>query len=465
VKKQGIAVLAATMALAMALAPSVQAKVTHKRTIPVTGYQFDVDWANNDLYTGDAATMRRYDLSTGAPETSWSAPSGAIINDVAATTGGVYAAAAGTRALYAFDSDGTPMLQTDANTQNRIGDTRGLVVAKTGAYLVGGGPLLRISVNPFGYPQLAGYWGLNSSANTGWETCSPSPTPPPYCYGGYYGTGAEAGQLSDPRDLDVRENVENTGNFALYVLERRPLPGNGLYDYRVSVFSDEGVPTSFAPQGFLFGGSTVSNAGPGANQLNDPYGIAVDAKRGRIYIADQGNNRVAVYTFGGTFLEAFGWGVDTGANKLQECSFLSRCQAGLTTGALYNPLRVQVDPSNGDLFVSAIGGISEFSFPDGPVRAPKEVDLEAKPKAVKKNDFTILTASLLPCNGTQGEPVVFEKKDGKDWTQVGGKKSADRNCRAKLGTKIKQKTTFRAKSPQTQLYKASVSDPVTVKVK
>jgi len=390
---------------------------------------------------------------------------GALINDVAAGTGGVYAAANVPPALYAFNSNGTSMLQTDANTQNRIVEARGLLVASTGAYLVGAGTLLRISVNPFGYPQLVGAWGLNSHADTGWETCSLSEPPPPHCYGSGNGSGAEAGQIYDARDLAIRENVENTGNFAIFVLERRPLPGNGQYDYRVSLFSDEGVEPRFAPQGFLVGGTSVSNRGPGAGQLDDPYGIALDVARGRIYIADQGNNRVAVYTFGtGQFLQAFGWGVDTGANQLASCTLQSGCQKGLTTGHLYNPVRVQVDPSNGDVYVSHVGGISQFSFADGPVKAPKDVLLIAKPKRVEKNAKTTLTASLLPCLGTQGEPIVFEKKVGDVWKRV-GERAADSNCQAKVSPQVKALTTYRARSPETITFQAGTSKKVKVKVK
>ncbi|MDX6584151.1 MAG: hypothetical protein QOI10_3335 [Solirubrobacterales bacterium] len=464
---QGVVVACALLCASPAIAG---AQATYVRTIPTAGLQFDVDWTNHDIYTGDGATMRRYDLASGGLEATWFAPSGAIINDVAAVTGGVDVAAAGTRRLYGFNSDGTTMVQTDNNTMNRIGDVRGLLVANTGAYLVGNGTLLRISHNPFGYPQLVGAWGLSTHADTGWETCSPSD--PPACLGSSNGDGTKAGQIYDARDLDIRENVENTGSFAIFVLERRPLPGG--YDYRVSVFSDEGVPASFAPQGFVLGGSSVSNQGSGANQLSDPYGIALDVDRGRMYIADQGNHRVDVYTFGGQFLQAFGWGVDTGTNQLESCTFQSGCQAGLPVAQLNNPLRVQVDPSNGDVYVAHLGGISQFSFagtgggdPGGgggsPIKAPKDVLLKAKPKEVEKNAKTTLTASLLPCLGTRGEPIVFEKKTGDKWKRVGGQ-DADSNCRGKVSPKVKEPTQFRARSPETNNFYAGTSSTVKVKV-
>jgi hypothetical protein len=457
----GVMLACALVCATPAVATAAQAP-KYVRTIPVVGLDFDVDWTNKDIYAaGESTTVARYDLVAGGLEKSWSVPVDSIINDVAAVKGGVYVAAAGTRRLYAYNANGTSVLQTDANTQNRIGDVRGMVVANTGAYLVGNpGTILRISANPFGYPQLVGGWGVATNTDAGWQTCSPSQTPPPYCYGSGY-SGEELGKVTDARDLDMRENVEGTGNFALFVLERRPLSGG--YDYRVSVFSDEGVAPSFAPQGFIFGGSSVSNAGSGAGQLSGPHGIALDVKRGRIYIADEGNNRVAVYTFGGQFLQAFGWGVDTGADKLEACTLQSTCQAGLTSGHLYIPRRVQVDPSNGDVYVSHIGGISQFKM-KGSVKAPKDVKLQASPTKVKKNTKTTLTASLLPCKGTQGEPIVFEKKVGNKWKRAGGGK-ADVNCRMKISPKVKAQTTYRARSPETNDFLAGTSKAVTVEVK
>jgi len=458
----------AACALLLALPTIAAAQPTLVRTIPTAGLQFDVDWANNDIYTADSTTLRRYDLAGGGLETSWSAPAGAIINDVAAGTGGVYVAAAGTRRLYAFNADGTSMLQTDVNTQNRIGDVRGLLVASSGAYLVGNpGTLLRIGLNPLGSSQLVGGWGINSHTLAGgWETCAVGD--PPYCISNGY-SGQEVGKVTGAVDLDIRENVENTGNFVLFVLERRPLAGG--YDYRVSTISDEHVPGSFAPQGFTIGGGP-SNAGSGAGQFSDPYGIALDVARGRIYIADQGNNRVAVYTFGGVFVQAFGWGVDTGANQLESCTLQSGCQAGLAAPQLNNPLRVQVDPSTGDIYVSHLGGISQFSYgestgPDGPggaPKAPKDVLLKAKPKKVEEKDETTLTASLLPCRGTQGEPIVFEKKAGDKWKRIGGR-TADGNCGGKVTPKVKETTRYRALSAETNNFQAGTSQTVKVRVR
>jgi hypothetical protein len=66
---QGTVVACALLCACPAIAG---AQATYERTIATTGLAFDVDWTNNDIYTGDSGTtMRRYDLVTGGLETSW----------------------------------------------------------------------------------------------------------------------------------------------------------------------------------------------------------------------------------------------------------------------------------------------------------------------------------------------------------------------------------------------------------
>lgn len=89
--------------------------------------------------------------------------------------------------------------------------------------------------------------------------------------------------------------------------------------------------------------------------------------------------------------------------------------------------------------------------------------LKAKPKEVKENANTTLTASLLPCLGTQREPIVFERKNGSEWKRVGFRE-ADVNCRGKVTTKVKEPTRYRARSPETNNFQAGTSSTVKVKV-
>jgi len=105
--------------------------------------------------------------------------------------------------------------------------------------------------------------------------------------------------------------------------------------------------------------------GEGAEQcglpenLSSQRGLALDYESGRLYVADQANNRVNVFKEDGTFLFAFGWGVDTEAAKLETCTTASGCEAGLAgsgPGQLDKPTKVAVDndpasPSFHDVYV------------------------------------------------------------------------------------------------------------------
>jgi NHL repeat len=100
--------------------------------------------------------------------------------------------------------------------------------------------------------------------------------------------------------------------------------------------------------------SIFGTFGSGAGQTNSPRGIAVDSSNGHLYVADSGNNRIDVFDSSGTFIRAFGWGVDTGAAALQTCTTASTCQQGLAgggAGQLSSPQRIAVDSSSHDVYV------------------------------------------------------------------------------------------------------------------
>jgi len=75
--------------------------------------------------------------------------------------------------------------------------------------------------------------------------------------------------------------------------------------------------------------SIICTNGPGAGECSAPSAVAADGTEGLVYVADSGNARVEVFEADGTFLRAFGWGVDTGASALEVCTAASGCQAGL----------------------------------------------------------------------------------------------------------------------------------------
>lgn len=105
---------------------------------------------------------------------------------------------------------------------------------------------------------------------------------------------------------------------------------------------------------------TFGPQGLGAGQLNNPEAIAVDNATGEVFVADTNNNRVSVFDEDGDFLRAFGWGVDTGAAKLETCTTASGCQAGIggaAGGQFSQPVGIAVDndplsPAYHDIYVS-----------------------------------------------------------------------------------------------------------------
>jgi DNA-binding beta-propeller fold protein YncE len=120
-----------------------------------------------------------------------------------------------------------------------------------------------------------------------------------------------------------------------------------------------------------FADTVVSEAGTGAGRTSNPQGLAVDFETGRLYVADQANNRIDVFGPTGAFLFAFGWGVDTGAPEAQTCTTASSCNAGTAgsgSGQLSAPDAIAVDndpasPSFHDIYVTDFGNrrIEKFS--------------------------------------------------------------------------------------------------------
>jgi NHL repeat len=120
-----------------------------------------------------------------------------------------------------------------------------------------------------------------------------------------------------------------------------------------------------------FADKAISETGGGAGQTKNPRGLAVDFETGRLYVADQGNNRVDVFESSGAFVMAFGWGVDTKANEFQTCTTASTCNAGIAgsgAGQFSAPAAIAVDndplsPSFHDVYVfdQGIGRIAKFN--------------------------------------------------------------------------------------------------------
>jgi hypothetical protein len=94
--------------------------------------------------------------------------------------------------------------------------------------------------------------------------------------------------------------------------------------------------------------------------------IAVNAETGDVYVADKGNRRIEVFKADGEFIEAWGWGVASGAEEMQTCT--AGCLTGLSgegNGQFEAPAAVAVDQATGDVFVldgeRATGVVQVFS--------------------------------------------------------------------------------------------------------
>jgi hypothetical protein len=108
--------------------------------------------------------------------------------------------------------------------------------------------------------------------------------------------------------------------------------------------------------------------GSGAGQCAAPQrigaqrGLAADAESGRLYVADEGNNRIDVFKEDGKFLFAFGWGVADGTtNAPQTCT--TTCFKGISgsgSGQFDRPTSVAVDndpasPSHHAIYIGETG--------------------------------------------------------------------------------------------------------------
>jgi DNA-binding beta-propeller fold protein YncE len=90
-------------------------------------------------------------------------------------------------------------------------------------------------------------------------------------------------------------------------------------------------------------------------------GLAVNDATHDVYVADTGNHRVDEFASTGAFVRAWGWGVATGAAKLEVCA--ANCLTGLSgaePGQFETPTYVTVDdssgsPSKGDVYVADMG--------------------------------------------------------------------------------------------------------------
>jgi hypothetical protein len=99
--------------------------------------------------------------------------------------------------------------------------------------------------------------------------------------------------------------------------------------------------------------SVFGTPGTGAGQLDAPAAVAIDGS-GNIYVGEQTNHRISVFTPGGTFVRAFGRGVLTGGTTAEVCTATTTCQigsAGTGAGELDQAGRGMTVDAAGQLYV------------------------------------------------------------------------------------------------------------------
>jgi DNA-binding beta-propeller fold protein YncE len=162
------------------------------------------------------------------------------------------------------------------------------------------------------YPQTVMGAGINSGYNplgTPFEICygsevAPGGTPP-NCGGEDGYTPAQKGAgFGYPDDI-----AEAPGG--LYVLDA---------EGDVAFVDTTGTPTIT---------NRFGNTGPDA--LKEPFSIVRDPAGGNLYVTDQGNRRIDVFSAAGAFLAAFGYGVRDGADAFQSCGpEIAECHAAVS---------------------------------------------------------------------------------------------------------------------------------------
>ena len=146
----------------------------------------------------------------------------------------------------------------------------------------------------------------------GWDV-DPTVGPPPAFETCTMATNCKSGSLGDTPGQFNQPNSIAVHGTDVYITE--------TIGGRVDQFTTAGA---FTRQ--------IGSPGTAAGQVFGPRGIAV-APDGHLLVVDNGNSRVSEFTATGTFIRAWGFGVDTGAASFEVCTAASTCQAGVGGGA------------------------------------------------------------------------------------------------------------------------------------
>jgi hypothetical protein len=269
---------------------------------------------------------------------------GAALAVTSAIAGPAFAAAAVAPAG-SFGSSGGGVGQLNQPT--------GLVVDSSGIYVADKYNDRITEFNTDGSFRLAFGWNVGGGGVA--EVCTMS------CQAGT--AGAAAGQFNKPTGI-ARDSAGN-----LYVADK--------YNNRVSVFTSAGTFERAFGWGVINGGGALQVCtatcqaglqGGNAGEYAQTRGVAVGTD-GNVYVADEGNNRVSVSTSMGTFVRAFGWGVNGGAGPEVCTATCSPGAPGGGAGQLSGPRDLTLDTDTVYVADSNNNRISEFTPAGGFIRA------------------------------------------------------------------------------------------------
>jgi hypothetical protein len=212
------------------------------------------------------------------------------------------------------------------------------------------------------------------------------------------------------------------GDGGMYVLE--------LNDNEVSFVSlnGDGCPCA----GFDF----PLPSGPSGG-ANFPLSIRRVPATGNLLISSSGNRRIDEVTTTGARVRSFGFGVRTGGSQFESCA--AQCLPGLPTSTEPRSNFTRLDIVNGLLYAATPNddSIQVISLAEG-----ETVDLSARPRRVDRGDDTTLTATISSC--PPRDKVLFQRKAGTGWDDLGNSVRVDGACKASKQARIARRSIFRA---------------------
>ena len=125
---------------------------------------------------------------------------------------------------------------------------------------------------------------------------------------------------------------------------------------------------------------STSFSGSGANALSNPQGVAIDQMTGEVYVVDEANNRVEIFSGAGAFISAFG-AAGSGSGQFKEPSQVAVDNSGALPGNVYvldaGNERVEVFNAKGEYQAQITSADLAATKPGQPVGSLQGVAVDA----------------------------------------------------------------------------------------